>query len=318
VAWLVGLTKEYDDIDIGLVVSEEVSTSQTALWKMLQNLVGAIAAAFHEECPAPLSAVLSPGIITLTTSTPTGFGKAQILLRAFPSLSSLLHGFDLPSCSLASDGTEVYLTTAAAFACAHRVNLVNPAYRSTTYELRLSKYFKRGVGLAFAHITQDDLLQRIGANWRVAFAHLQFVGKVVKGATAATAATATTTCIEVGRRPAEDCVSDYDETHGAKAMKYKRPRITFVKRWNWMQMKQTDKPPRPLMVMSVDNIQRPAPTLRTVLVSAGLGAPAFHNAHTRKYLDAPVEWFIVEDPSRQYTVSINPRVEDPTTWYRAP
>jgi hypothetical protein len=34
--------------------------------------------------------------------------------------------------------------------------------------------------------------------------------------------------------------------------------------------------------------------------------------------NAPVAWFIIDDPSRQYTGSLNPRVEDPAAWYAAP
>ena len=83
--------------------------------------------------------------------------KIQIILRAFPSVSAVLHGFDIGSCCAAYDGFTARLTTLGAFSQLFRVNLINPEYRSTTYEQRLAKYFERGYALGLIHLKTNML-----------------------------------------------------------------------------------------------------------------------------------------------------------------
>jgi hypothetical protein len=127
-------------------------------------------------------------IITQTTQdgvVVTNSNKIQIIMRAYPSVSALLHGFDIPAACVAYDGVTVGVTTCGAFAHLHRLNIVNPAWRSTTYEHRLTKYFERGFGLVLAHArpvpwtpnAKVDLpylsIQVVDARGLVGYGHIQ-------------------------------------------------------------------------------------------------------------------------------------------------
>jgi hypothetical protein len=139
---------------------------RSALWKKVDRLVAALRHSIFshtgasEDTQTPgIVEILSPGVVTLAVPEryPRAAGrpyqvKIQIILRAFPSVSVLLHGFDVPACSVAYDGRRTYLTTLAAYAHVFGVNAVNPAYRSTTYETRLEKYFERGFALALPYL----------------------------------------------------------------------------------------------------------------------------------------------------------------------
>ena len=86
--------------------------------------------------------------------------KVQVILRDYRSVSSTLHGFDIPSCAVAYDGNRVALTSLAAYAHVFQVNLVEPAYRSATFEVRLAKYFERGFALGLVHAEPDLFADR--------------------------------------------------------------------------------------------------------------------------------------------------------------
>lgn len=70
--------------------------------------------------------------------------KIQIIFRLYKSKSEILHGFDLGSSAIGYDGTNVYFTSLGKFSYEYLANIVDTTRRSTTYELRLMKYFDRG------------------------------------------------------------------------------------------------------------------------------------------------------------------------------
>ena len=78
----------------------------------------------------------------------SGGREVKIVLRAFPSVSALLHGFDLGAGAVAYDGETARLSAMGAFAQLWGANLVDPPLRSKRYEERLVKYFGRGYALA--------------------------------------------------------------------------------------------------------------------------------------------------------------------------
>jgi hypothetical protein len=78
--------------------------------------------------------------------------KMQLILRAYPTISSVIHAFDINACSMAFDGCTTFLTEAAAFALWTSTILVDAALRSTTYEKRLIKYAGRGYALGFPNL----------------------------------------------------------------------------------------------------------------------------------------------------------------------
>eukprot|EP01117_Protostelium_nocturnum_P012678 TRINITY_DN4670_c0_g3_i4.p1 TRINITY_DN4670_c0_g3~~TRINITY_DN4670_c0_g3_i4.p1 ORF type:complete len:940 (-),score=234.76 TRINITY_DN4670_c0_g3_i4:49-2814(-) len=78
-----------------------------------------------------------------------GFPKRniQIVLRIYKSPAEVLLGFDIDCCAVGFDLTKVWVSPRALRSIKKRYNLVNPTRRSTTYELRLLKYSKRGFGV---------------------------------------------------------------------------------------------------------------------------------------------------------------------------
>jgi hypothetical protein len=127
-------------------------------WDCVDGLMNAIRSEFAECVEA-----MSPGIITIEAfrrkeHDPTQSKlKLQIILRAYFSASATLHGFDVPSCCVSFDGQRTYTTSLGAYAHILQANVVNPAYRSTTYEKRLVKYFKRGFALMLPHLDMNLL-----------------------------------------------------------------------------------------------------------------------------------------------------------------
>ena len=81
----------------------------------------------------------------------------QIIFRMYTSISELLHGFDLGSSAVAFDGNEVYLTSLSKFAYQYGCNIVDTMRRSTTYEMRLKKYFERGFDIILPYLDISKL-----------------------------------------------------------------------------------------------------------------------------------------------------------------
>lgn len=71
-------------------------------------------------------------------------GKYQVILRLYQTKSEILHGFDLGSSAVGFDGENLLFTTLSKFSYEYCCNIVDTTRRSTTYELRLRKYFERG------------------------------------------------------------------------------------------------------------------------------------------------------------------------------
>jgi hypothetical protein len=68
----------------------------------------------------------------------------QVILRIYKSPSEILMGFDLDSCCVGYDGAVVWCLPRFRRAIKTHMNLVDTSRQSTTYELRLYKYAKRG------------------------------------------------------------------------------------------------------------------------------------------------------------------------------
>eukprot|EP01113_Clastostelium_recurvatum_P038834 TRINITY_DN5858_c0_g1_i1.p1 TRINITY_DN5858_c0_g1~~TRINITY_DN5858_c0_g1_i1.p1 ORF type:complete len:845 (+),score=160.72 TRINITY_DN5858_c0_g1_i1:35-2536(+) len=72
----------------------------------------------------------------------------QIILRLYKSPAEVLLGFDIDSCTIGYDGSDVYSTERFRRSLTKGYNLANPTRRSLTYETRLRKYSKRGFAVA--------------------------------------------------------------------------------------------------------------------------------------------------------------------------
>lgn len=80
----------------------------------------------------------------------------QIILRAYDSLEHVLLGFDIDSCCIGYDG-EVICTERFLRAIRYRYNLVDVTRLSTSYEVRLVKYYGRGFSIA---MTEPSIKER--------------------------------------------------------------------------------------------------------------------------------------------------------------
>jgi len=100
------------------------------------------------------------GVITIITEEIT----IQIILRDYYSKDEIAISFDISACSIIYDGIDVYFTKMAAWSFINKLIIVLLRYRSTTYEKRLKKYFKKGFGLIFPKLKHFEQLNTFGAN----------------------------------------------------------------------------------------------------------------------------------------------------------
>ena len=92
---------------------------------------------------------------TITLSV--GNTKVQVILRLYNTISEILHGFDLGSSSVGFDGTLVYFTSLSKFCFENMVNILDSTRRSTTYEVRLVKYFEQGFNIILPNLDMTKL-----------------------------------------------------------------------------------------------------------------------------------------------------------------
>lgn len=69
--------------------------------------------------------------------------KIQIILRAIPSISALIYGFDLPNCAIAFDGRELYMSQLALYSFHFNLLFVSVLYCSPSFIHRIFKYYNK-------------------------------------------------------------------------------------------------------------------------------------------------------------------------------
>jgi hypothetical protein len=402
--------------DVDFFVVGVDPADRAALWRAAHGIVRTLRDITQDEGspdlfpgyePVELAQKMTPGLITLTLQLRSNDNswrnrrvltrKYQIILRAYPSESAVIHAFDVGSCCVAYDGTTARATTLGAFAQLFRINLVNPDYRSTTYEKRLVKYFERYYALGLVHLKTGVLV----VDEPLELPHLVLTPAVVRGNRATGTA---------GAPPSGD-VSDYDPvqsdldrwywdgaamaTYAAAnanlaqlssgrgfytmvrctdgSMRRRRRPGAAVEDYEWLPFEawygepeakddddDEDEPeptfkellPRPQLDATLDKIIKGAYDSHGRVRAQGLakylgmtnaevaqyveGLMALAAANPGRQIDAtaalqpfrdeivrryevacetPIEWWITVDPGRQYTASLNPRVENPAMWY---
>lgn len=85
--------------------------------------------------------------------------EIQLIFRLYSSKSEILHGFDLGSSAVGFDGQQVYFTSLSKFAYEYGLNIVDTTRRSTSYEVRLSKYMKRGFNLVIPQLDVESCIK---------------------------------------------------------------------------------------------------------------------------------------------------------------
>jgi hypothetical protein len=81
-------------------------------------------------------------VVTFYSVDQTVYTKYQFILRVYPSLESILGGFDLGPSMVAYDGKRILATEFGAWSFMSAMIIVDTSRRSTTYERRLNKYLR--------------------------------------------------------------------------------------------------------------------------------------------------------------------------------
>ena len=122
--------------DVDMFVHGIDASDEKALWATADTFMTKLRAQFAGAEILYGSEELIPGLITINVRMPRCINvrKYQIILRAFPSLTAILHGFDIPECCVSYDGITTRTTYLGTYAHTYQTNIVCPAYRSTSYE----------------------------------------------------------------------------------------------------------------------------------------------------------------------------------------
>lgn len=79
----------------------------------------------------------------------------QLIHRIYPSISTIIGGFDLSICMVAYDGKEIYATPLGAWSIKNQAIIVDTSRRSTSFEYRICKYFDYGITIIFPGLIQE-------------------------------------------------------------------------------------------------------------------------------------------------------------------
>ncbi|MFA6166955.1 MAG: RING finger domain-containing protein [Gemmatimonadaceae bacterium] len=367
------------DVDFFIYGVDPANTA--ALWKIVAKLAKRISVEAKKAYQV-VSQTLTAGVVTLLAHNVTYHSSAatekfQIVLRVYPSISACLHAFDIPSAAVAYDGARAYTTTLGAHAHVHRVNTVVPAYRSTTYEARLMKYFDRGYAL---ELPDFDRRLFVAAS-TVVLPHLRLDVDVAGGAMAAGSLRPPE---GAPAPPASDYGSDYEyrwdfdrtlvRSKYINTYQFASGRNRFVVIGYCEEISDYDETAIPFQ----QYVDRGSPMLSDIISQAqlestlglyarsvtpsasgvtiaitplrrifGLTEAEISRAveavsearrlnpgrrlnirsslarNIRAILDryaalpGVIPWWIIQDPGRQYTASVDPRMESPAEWYGA-
>ncbi|KAI8894622.1 hypothetical protein BC833DRAFT_208230 [Globomyces pollinis-pini] len=94
---------------------------------------------------------------TLTIIRPYPKRQIQLIFRLYCSPAEVLMGFDIDSCCVGYDGTNVYGLPRFSRSIITGYNLVDISRRSPSYEYRLYKYSKRGFGVLVEGVNRNDI-----------------------------------------------------------------------------------------------------------------------------------------------------------------
>lgn len=278
------------------------------------------------------------------------YQEYQIILRMYHSVSSVIHAFDIPSCCIAFDGKTTYTTTLGAYAHANQVNLVSTKYRSTTFELRLIKYFKRGFALGMVGYNVekafDDESNTLSHNYmsiecesvdknHIIVSNIYSKHRVMRGDEEYASIKLPfmksfqdfityAQCIEdVGVVLTTQTKDIIDYTYF-----YNREVHEIIKQHPSITGGILKRHASNIIKMSIIYLQN-IPLSKQVLLD--ILTIILDNKHNnRKQVDLisvilmehvtfstryVPEWIICHEPGRQYTASINPIIEDPEQWY---
>jgi hypothetical protein len=145
---LAGRPETAGDVDIFLVGHPDDEARRAAITALYRHLLAAGHRGRDGDRPVPYVGVhRTRGCVTFYPNMRGGCTPIQVVLRAYSSVSEVLHGFDLGAAQVAFDGERVFLTALGVFAATRGVNILNLAVRRVSYEARLARYLSRGYAL---------------------------------------------------------------------------------------------------------------------------------------------------------------------------
>ncbi|MFS8158918.1 MAG: hypothetical protein ACMG6E_01655, partial [Candidatus Roizmanbacteria bacterium] len=86
----------------------------------------------------------------------------QFIHRIYPSISSIIGGFDLGPCMIAYDGKELYATPLGAWSIQNKAIIVDTKRRSPSFEYRLNKFCQLGFAVIFPGLPRDYYINCYG------------------------------------------------------------------------------------------------------------------------------------------------------------
>lgn len=320
-----------------------VGVDDHELWVMVEKCITTIT-----ECKNTTNMYFIPGLVTICHAQI----KIQIILRQFSSVGALLHGFDIPSCCVAISSTGVQMTYAAMWAHTFQANIVCPQYRSTTYERRLRKYFDRGyaivlpelkakfevgVELVLPHLKitpmgiddnkiigsiecdmsgpQSDYAPSVSAyDYDVHSSQMRNYGQIARGLNMFTI------FLDVDNMDVDEIITYMQTLRCVGNIMTSRDYNRLLLRDANTLIESGKIGHRLIKVFGLD--------YKAILKIASSESEAYRTEVLQPFIDAriqmyktrkdePIEWWIKVDPSRQYTVSLNPIIENSADWYGA-
>ena len=140
------INKNYscNDYDI-FIVGPEMSEEQycECLVSKLRNIL----CRYREKNIIINNIDILKGLIIIKIKDGYELEEIQIILKKYPSISALLHSFDIGASCMLYDGKDTYLTSMAIYSLVNSLNIVIPKYSSTSYVYRLYKYMNRGYNI---------------------------------------------------------------------------------------------------------------------------------------------------------------------------
>ena len=126
-----------------------------AFWEHREDKCNQLAAFLYDTVLTSIGedckVILGQGIINVNHGSDQHL--FQLILKVYDDIGDVLNSFDLNSAKVACDSEgRVWMTRESLRANVCRINTVDPAARSITYERRLVKYFDRGYAVEFPHL----------------------------------------------------------------------------------------------------------------------------------------------------------------------
>ncbi|KAH7108180.1 ankyrin [Auriculariales sp. MPI-PUGE-AT-0066] len=111
--------------------------------------------AIRDSVPWDVTCVRTKHAITLHSQYP--YRNVQIVLRLYSSPAEILAGFDVDCACLAFDGSRLWASPRALAALIRQCNTIDITRRSPSYEVRLTKYARRGFEVQVPDLRRDSI-----------------------------------------------------------------------------------------------------------------------------------------------------------------